>query len=306
MPRLSCADIYPARPIHWILGFAAGGAPDVLARVMAPPLSDRLGQTLVIENRPGAGTNLATEAVARALPDGYSLLLIALPGTVTSAILYPDANLDVVRDIAAVASIGTTPFVMVVNPSFPAKTVAEFIAYAKANPGKINIASTGTGNLTYMAADLFKMMTGLDMIQVPARSEALAQNDLLGGQSHVLFDPLLSSIGNIREGRVRVLGVTTPARLDVLPNVPTVAETVPGYDVRGWLGVGAPKGMPADIIDKLNQAVNAVLADPQTDARLASIGTTPLKMTPAEFGKVIADEAKKWAKVIAFEHAKGD
>jgi tripartite-type tricarboxylate transporter receptor subunit TctC len=291
---------YPTRPVRLMVGFAAGGAPDIVARIIGQYLSQRLGQPFVIEDRPGAGTNLATEAVVRAAPDGYTLLFMALPGSVSSPILYGDTRFDVARDIAAVASINTNPFVMVVDPSFPAKTVPEFIAYAKANPGKINIASTGPGNLTYLAAELFKMMTGLDMVQVPSASEGQAQTDVFSGRSQVLFDPVITSLGYVKAGKFRALGVTWAKPLDALPGVPPIANFVPGYDVAGFLGVGAPKGTPAAIIGKLNEAIGAALADPQINRRLVDLGSVQVTMTPDEFHKVIVDETAKWAKVIKF------
>jgi tripartite-type tricarboxylate transporter receptor subunit TctC len=291
---------YPTRPVRLMVGFAAGGAPDIVARIIGQYLSDRLGQPFVIEDRPGAGTNLATEAVVRAAPDGYTLLFMALPGSVSSPILYGDTRFDVARDIAAVASINTNPFVMVVDPSFPAKTVAEFIAYAKANPGKINIASTGPGNLTYLSAELFKMMTGLDMVQVPSPSEGQAQTDVFSGRSQVLFDPVITSLGYVRSGKFRALGVTSAKPIDTLPGVPPIANFVPGYDVAGFLGVGAPKGTPPEIIAKLNEAIGAALADPHVNKRLVDLGSVQVTMTPDEFHKVIVDETAKWAKVIKF------
>jgi tripartite-type tricarboxylate transporter receptor subunit TctC len=300
------ADNWPSRVVRLMVGFPAGGAPDIVARIMADWLSKRLGQAVVVENRPGVGTNLATEAVARAAPDGYTLLFMALPGTVTSPILYQNTNFDVVRDIAPIGSISNNPFVMVVNPSFPAKTVPEFIAYAKANPGKINIASTGTGNLTYLAAEMFKMMAGVDMVEVPSRGEMQAQTDLLSGRTHVMFDPVLSSTEYIKAGKLRALAVTTLTHVDVLADVPTMAEFVPGYDVRGCLGIGAPKGTPGDIIDRLNHEISAAFADPETSTRLTALGSVKLTMTPAEYGKLIAGETEKWAKVIKFAGAKAE
>jgi tripartite-type tricarboxylate transporter receptor subunit TctC len=303
--RIAWAESYPTRPVRVIVGFPPGGAPDIVARIIGERLSERLGQSFVIENRPGAGTNLATEAVVRAAPDGYTLLLMALPGSVSSPILYGNSTLDVVRDIGAVASINTNPFVMVVNPSFPAKTVPEFIAYAKANPGKINIASTGTGNLTYLSAELFKMTAGLDMVQVPSRGEAQAQTDLFSGRSQVMFDPVITSLEYIRSGKLRALAVTGAKRLDaLLPDVPSIAESLPGYDVQGFLGIGAPKDTPAEIVDKLNAAISAALADPEINKRLTDLGSVQVVMTPAEFHKVIVDETGKWAKVIKFSGIK--
>jgi tripartite-type tricarboxylate transporter receptor subunit TctC len=291
---------YPSRPVRLIVGFAAGGAPDIVARILGQYLSDHLGQPFVIEDRPGAGTNLATEAVVRAAPDGYTLLFMALPGSVSSPILYGNTRFDVARDIAAVASINSNPFVMVVDPSFPAKTVPEFIAYAKANPGRINIASTGPGNLTYLSAELFKMMTGLDMVQVPSPSEGQAQTDVFSGRSQVLFDPVITSLGYVKAGKFRALGVTSAKPLDALPGVPPIADFVPGYVVAGFLGVGAPKGTPLEIIGKLNEAIGTALADPQINKRLVALGSVQVTMTPDEFHKVIVDETAKWAKVIKF------
>ena len=297
--RFAWAQTYPSRPVHIIVGFPPGGAPDIVARIVGEWLSARLGQSFVIENRPGAGTNLATETVVRAAPDGYTLLLMALPGTITSPILYGNFNFDVVHDIAAVASINTNPFVMVVNPSFPAKTVSEFIAYAKANPGKINVASTGTGNLTYLSAELFKMMAGVDMVQVPSRGEAQAQTDLFSGRSQVMFDPVFTSLEYIRSGKLRALAVTGAKRLDaLLPSVPPIGDFVPGYDVEGFLGIGAPKDTPAHIIDKLNQAVSAALADPNISQHLSNLGSPQVAMAPAQFRQVIVHETEKWGKVI--------
>jgi tripartite-type tricarboxylate transporter receptor subunit TctC len=304
LPGSASALDYPTRPVHLVLGFAAGGAPDIVARILGQYLSDRLGQSFVIEDHPGAGTNLATETVARAAPDGYTLLFMALPGSVSSPILYGHPHFDVIRDIAAVASINSNPFVMVVDPSFPAKTVPEFIAYAKANPGKINIASTGPGNLTYLSAELFKMMTGLDMVQVPAPSEGQAQSDIFSGRAQVLFDPVITSLGYVKSGKLRALGLTWAKPLDLLPGVPSIAEFVPGYDVQGFLGIGAPKGTSAAIIGKLNEAIGAALADPQINKRLTDLGSVQVTMTPAEFQKVIVDETAKWAKVIEFSGIK--
>ena len=253
----------------------------------------------MVENRPGAATNIATELVAHVPPDGYALLLVATPN-MTNATLYKHLSFDFVHDIAPVASIGGAPFIMVVNPSFPAKTVPQFIAYAKANPGRINATSTGTGNLTYMAAELFKMMTGVNMVQVPARGEAAAQSDLLSGRVHVMFDPIPSTIGYIRAGKLRALAVTSVTPSDVLPDVPPVAEFVPGYEVIGLTGIGAPRGTPAEIIATLNKAINAALTDPTMKVRLDELGTKAVINSPAGFAKLIAAETQKWAKVIKF------
>ena len=303
--NIARAEIYPSRPVHIIVGFPAGGTPDLLARLIGEWLSERLGQSFVIENRPGAATNIATELVVRAAPDGYTLLLVASPN-VTNVTLYPDLKFNFVRDIAPVASIGGVPFIMVVNPSFPAKTVPEFIAYAKARPGQINVASTGTGNLTYMAAELFKMMAGVDMVQVPARGEAAAQSDLLSGRVQVMFDPIPSSMGYVQAGKVRALAVATATRSDVLPNLPPVGDFVPGYEVSGVIGIGAPIDTPHEIIATLNREINAGLTDPKMKVRFAEVGVTARVGSPADFGTIIADEIEKWAKVIKFAGIKAE
>jgi tripartite-type tricarboxylate transporter receptor subunit TctC len=291
------AQAYPARPVRIIIGFNAGGAPDVVARLLAQRLSEHVGQNFLIENRPGAGGNIAAETVVRAPPDGYTLLQVGSPNFI-NATLYRDLRFDFLRDIAAVASIGRNPFVMVTNPSFPATTVAEFIAYAKANPGKIIVTSTGTGNLTHVTGELFKMMAGVDMLHVPGRGEAQAQSDLLADRAQVMFDPIVSSLGYIRAGQLRALGVTGAARLALLPDVPTIGETVPGFAVTGAIGIGAPKDTPAAVIDFLNDRINAALADPGIKARLAELGFAPTPMTPAEFGRFIVEQTETWAKVI--------
>jgi len=303
VPDFGWALDYPARPVRLIVGFAAGGAPDILARLIGQSLSQRFGQAFAVENRPGAGTNIGTETVVRAPPDGYTLLLIATPNMINSS-LYANLSFNFLRDIAPVGSIGENPFVMVVNPDFPAKSVAEFIAYAKANPGKINMTSTGTGNLTHFSGELFKMMTGVDMVHVPAHGEVEAQTDLLTGRVQVMFDPIVSSIGYIRDGKLRALAVTTEKRLETMPDIPTVAETVPGYDVAGWLGIGAPSGTPAEIIDTLNRGLGAAVADPAIKARLTDLGFLPAAMTPAEFRKFVAADTGKWAKVVQFAGVK--
>jgi tripartite-type tricarboxylate transporter receptor subunit TctC len=295
--RIVFAQAYPTRPVRIIIGFNAGGAPDVVARLLAQWLSEQVGQNFLIENRPGAGGNIAAEMVVRAPPDGYTLLQVGSPNFI-NATLYRDLKFDFVRDIAPVASIGGNAFVMEVNPSFPAKTVAEFIAYAKANPGKINLTSTGTGNLTHVIGELFKMMAGVDMVHVPGRGEMQAQSDLLAGRVQVMFDPLISSIGYIRAGQLRALAVTSAKRLPMLPDVPTVAETVPGFEVEGGIGIGAPRDTPADIIDYLNGKIDAALADPAIKARLADLGFVPTPMSPADYGNYIAAETDKWGRVI--------
>ena len=295
--RRAWAQAYPARPVRVMVGFAAGGASDIQARLIAQWLSERLNQQFVVENRPGAGGTLATEAAVRAPPDGYTLIWI----TATSAInatLYDKLNLDFLRDVAAVAGINREPNVMVVHPAFPARTVPEFIAYAKANPRNINMASAGNGNVSHVAGELFKQMTGVDMVHVPYRGGAPALTDLLGGQVQVMFPNALGTVEHIRAGRLRALAVTTAARSPTLPDIPTLGEFVPGYEVSGWFGLGAPKNTPADVIGTLNSAINAALADPRISARLADLGGTVLPGSPADFGKLIADEIEKWAKVI--------
>ena len=297
LPRVASALVYPTRPVHIIVGLPAGGTPDLFARLIGDWLSERLGQSFVIENRPGAATNIATELVTKARPDGYTLLMVTTPNVI-NATLYPDLKFNFIRDIAPVANIGGVPFIMVVNPSFPAKTVLEFIAYAKSHPSQINVASSGTGNLTYMAAELFKMIGGVDMVQVPARGEAAAYSDLLSGRVQVVFGPIPSLIGYVQAGKVRALAVTTATRSDVLPDLAPVGDFVPGYEVSGTVGIGAPKNTPAEIIDKLNKEINAGLADPNMKSRFANFGGMILAGSPADFGKLIVDETEKWAKVI--------
>ena len=299
LSRTGWAQSYPSRPVRVIVGFPAGGTPDVFARLIGEWLSERLGQSFVIENRPGAATNIATELVARAAPDGYTLLMVAAPNVV-NATLYPDLKFNFIRDIAPVASIGGIPFIMVVNPSFPAKTVPDFITYAKAHPGQINVTSTGTGNLTYMAAELFKMMAAVDIVQVPARGEAAAQSDLLSDRVQVMFDPIPSSIGYVQTRKLLALAVTTATRSDLLPELPRIGDFVPGYEVSGTLGIGAPKGTPDEIIAALNKEINAGLTDSKMKARVAEVGATVLVGSPTDFGKLIADETEKWATVIRF------
>jgi tripartite-type tricarboxylate transporter receptor subunit TctC len=301
--RVACALDYPTRPVRVIVGFPAGGTPDIYARLTGDWLSQRLGQPFVIENRPGASTNIGTELVVHADPDGYTLLLVATPNVINTT-LYPDLKFDFMRDIAPVASIGGSPFVMVVNPAFPANTVPEFIAYAKSNPGKVNVASTGTGNLTHMAAELFKMMAGVDLLHVPYRGETAAQADLLSDRVQVMFDPIPSSIGYIRAGKLRALAVTSAAPMDVFPELPTVAQFLPGYEVDGVTGIGAPAGTPPEIINILNTAINVGLADPKMQARFGDLGAKAQISSPADFGKLLAAETQKWAKVIKFADIK--
>ena len=296
--RFAWAQAYPTRPVRLIEGFGAGSAPDVLARLIGQSLSEQLGQSFVVENRSGANSNIATDAVARASPDGYTLLLITSANAI-NATLYDKLNYNFIRDIVPIASIVRVPLVMEVHPSVPARTVAEFIAYAKANPGKINMASAATGGLTHVAGELFKMMAGVDLFHVPYRG-AQVFPALLAGEAQVYVGPLLSSIGYVRAGNLRALAVTTTTRSPVLPDIPTLSETLPGYEASTWYGIGAPKNTPAEIIKRLNTQVNASLADANFQARLANLGATVLPGSPADFGKLIADETEKWAKVIKF------
>jgi tripartite-type tricarboxylate transporter receptor subunit TctC len=295
--RMAMAQAYPTRPVRIIVGFPAGGGIDVIARLMGQWLSERLGQQFVIENRPGAGSNIATEAVVRAPADGYTLLMIGAFNAI-NATLYDNLNFNFIRDIAPVASCIRGANVMVVHPSVPAKTVPEFIAYAKANPRKLNMASPGYGSSPHVSGELFKMMTGVDILHVPYRSGALT--DVLGGQLQVMFPTAVASIEYIKTGRLRALAVTTATRLDALPDIPTVGEFVPGYEASTWYGVGAPKATPAEIVDKLNKEINASLADPKLQARLFDLGGTVMMGSPADFGKFIADETEKWGKVVRF------
>jgi tripartite-type tricarboxylate transporter receptor subunit TctC len=295
--RIAWAQTYPSRPVSLVAGFAPGGGVDITARLIGQWLSERLGQQFVIENRPGASSNIATETVVRATADGYTLLLIGSFNTI-NATLFDKLNFNFIRDIAPVASVMRYPYVMVVNPSLPAKSVPEFIAYAKANPGKLNMASPGTGTGDHIAGELFKMMTGVDMVDVTYRGIALALTDLLGGQVQVSFPSILSSIQYIRAGQLRALAVVTATRSDALPDIPAMAEFVPGYEASSWYGVGAPKATPTEIIDKLNKEINAALADPKNKARLANLGGDALALSPADFSKLIAGETEKWGKLI--------
>jgi len=297
LPRIARAQTYPTRPVKIVVGFAAGGGTDIVARLTGQWLSERVGQPFIIENRPGASGNLATEAVVRAPADGYTLL-IASAADATSATFYDKLNFNFIRDIAPVARVIRVPNVMVVNPSVPAKTVPEFIAYAKANPGKINMASAGTGSGTHMTGELFKMMTGVNIVHVPYRGLAPALSDLIGGQVQVMFGTMSSSVEYIRTGKLRALAVTTATRWDGLADIPTLNEFVLGFEASQWYGIGAPKGTSADIVDRLNKEINAGLADPKMKARLADLGGTVLPGSPADFGKLIADDTEKWGKVI--------
>jgi tripartite-type tricarboxylate transporter receptor subunit TctC len=299
MLHIARAQAYPTKTVRIIVGFPPGGATDIAARLMGQWLSERFSQSFVIDNRPGAGSNIATEAVVRATPDGYTLLTVGPPHAV-NATLYDKLNYNFLRDIAPVGSISRELTVMVVHPSFPAKTVPEFIAYAKANPGKINMASSGIGTDTHVAGELFKMMTGVSMVHVPYRGGAPAVTDLLGGQVQVMFATMPSSVEHIRAGKLHALAVSTASRSAALPDIPTVGDFVPDYEASAVFGLGAPRNTPAEIIDKLNKEINAGLADPKMKARLAETGSTALGGSSAEFGKLLADETEKWGKVIKF------
>ena len=303
LPRIARAQAYPTRPVRVIVGFTPGSAPDIVARLMGQWLSERLGQPFVIENRPGAGSNIATEAVVRATPDGYSLLLIGGYNAI-NATLYDGLNFNFIRDIAPVAGIIRERIVVVVHPSFPAKTVPEFIAYAKANPGKVTMASPGNGSSPHLSGELFKMMAGIDMIHVPYRGGGQAMTDLIAGQVQVSFIGLTVAIEHIRSGKLRALAVTAATRSDVLPDIPTVSDFVPGYEASAFFGVGAPRNTPAEIIDKLNKEINAVLSNPEPKRRLAEGGATVLLGSAADFGKFVGDQTEKWAKVIKFANIK--
>jgi len=303
--KIAHAQNYPNRPVRLIVGFAPGGGNDITARLMGQWLSDRLGQPFVVENRPGAGTNVATEAVVNTGADGYTILFVA-PSAAINATLYEKLNFNFIRDLAPIAGIMRIPNVMVVNPSVPARTVPEFIAYAKANPGKVNVASPGVGTSVHLSAELFKMMTGVDMVHVAYKGSAPSLTDLLGGQVQVSFATMPASIEFIRSGKLRALAVTTATRSPALPEVPTVGEFVPGYEVSTWYGLCARMGTPAEVIDKINKETNAGLADPAMKARLADLGGVTIAGSPADFGKLIADETEKWAKVIKSANIKAE
>ena len=294
---------YPTRPVKWVVPYPPAGTTDVLARIVAQWLTEKMGQTFIVENKPGAGNNIGVEAVVNAPPDGYTMLLVN-PANGINATLYKNLNFNFIRDIAPVAGLVRTPNVMEVTAAFPAKTVPEFIAYCKANPGKINMASSGSGTSVHLSGELFKTMTGCDMLHVPYKGAGPALTDLIAGQVHVIFDNLPSSIGHIKGGRIRALAVTSEQREAALPDVPTVAETVPGYEATAWFGIGVPKGTPRDIIDKLNAEVNRALADPKLRERLAELGGKSIGGTPEDFGKVIAAETAKWGKVVISSGAK--
>ena len=305
LSRIARADTYPTRPVRLVVGFPPGGVGDILARMIGQWLSDRLGQPFIIENRPGAAGNIGTEAVAKAPADGYTLIH-AGTNNATSAALYENLNFNFIRDIAPVASTVRAPNVMVVSPSFPAKTVPEFITYAKANPRTIDYASSGIGGMPHLAAELFKMMTGIEMQHVPYRGSAPALTDLLGGRVKVMFDNMPSSIEHIRSGKLRVLAVTTATRAEALSDTPAMGEFVPGYDATSWYGIGAPKNTPTEIVDRLNREINAGLADTKMKARIAELGGTAISGSPGDFGKLIATDTEKWAKVVKFAGIKPD
>ena len=299
------AQGYPTRPVHWIVSFTAGGPNDTVARIIGQYLADRLGQQFVIENKVGAGGNIGTAAALSSPPDGYTIGFVA-PNNAINTSLYGNLPFDFIRDSVPVAGTMLLTNVMVVHPDVPAKTVAEFIAYAKANPGKINMASSGSGTSVHMSGELFKAMTGVNMQHVPYRGSAPAMQDLLTNRVQVMFDNLPGSMAHIKAGTLRALGVTAGKRAQALPDVPTIGETVPGYEAVIWYGIVAPKGTPPEVVDTLNTAVNAVLADSKLKARLAELGGEPMPMTPAQFGKLLADETEKWAKVVKFSGAKAD
>jgi len=295
LPRIARADTYPSRPVQMIVGFPAGSAPDIIARLAAQWLADKLGQNFLVENRPGAGSNIGTELVVKAQPDGYTIICDVLTNVLNTA-LYQHLSFDFMRDIAPVSPIANAPYVILVTNALPVKTVPEFIAYAKANPGKINMASGGIGTSSHIFGVLFMTMAGIDMVHVPYRTNYMS--DLIGGQVQAVINPIPQSMEFVKSGKVRALAVTTKTRLDALPDLPTAAEFVPGYEALGWYGIGAPKATPADIVAKLNGALNAALAEAPAKARLADLGVEPMRMTPQEFAKFITDEDKKWGKVI--------
>jgi tripartite-type tricarboxylate transporter receptor subunit TctC len=305
LPDTARAQAYPSRPVRLLVGVPAGGSPDIQARLIAQWLSERLGQPFIVENRPGGGTNIATEAVVRAPADGHTMLLVTAINT-WNASLYEKLSFDFMRDIAPVAGLNRQTFVMMVTPSFPAKTVPEFIAHAKANPGRINMASAGNATAGHVVGELFKMMAGIDMLHVPYRGAPMAQAALLTGESQVFFDPIPSSIEQIKGGKLRALAVTSPSRAEALPDLPPVGEFVPGFEANGWQGIGLPKNTPAEIIAKLNSEINAALADTAMREKIANIGATIFPTTPAEFGALIAADTEKWAKVVKFAGLKAE
>ena len=305
IPHIAGAQTYPSRPVTLIVFVPAGGTPDIVARLVGQALSQRLGQSVVIDNRPGGGGNLALQTVARAPADGYTLLMVATPHAI-NVTLYEKSTITVMRDIVPVASINSDSFVLLVNPSFAAKTVPEFIAYAKANPGRINLGSSGTGNLSHLSGELFRMMTGIEVVHVPYRGTPAAHSALLVGDVHAVFDAIGSSLPQIQAGALRPLGVTAPGRLRVLPETPPIGDVVAGFAVTGWLGIGVPKGTPGEIVERLNREVNAALNDPAVKARMADLGSEPLSGSVADFAKLVAEETEKWAKVVKFAGLKAE
>jgi tripartite-type tricarboxylate transporter receptor subunit TctC len=305
MSRISWAQTYPTKPVRWILGYAPGGTTDILSRLLGAWLSERLGQPIIIETRPGAGTNIGTEVVVNAAPDGYTLLMVSSSNAINET-LYDKLNFNFARDIWPVAGIARVPLVMEVHPSVPAKTVPEFIAYAKAHPGKISMASSGVGTPPHVGGEYFKMMTGVDMIHVPYRGSGPALTDMIGGQVQVMFDTTVASIEHLRAGKLRPLAVTSAMRLEALPDVPAMADYLPGFEASAWYGVGVPKNTPTAIIENLNKEINAGLARPGLKARIADMGATVLTGSPADFGKLIADETEKWGKVVKASHLRSE
>jgi tripartite-type tricarboxylate transporter receptor subunit TctC len=303
--RLARAQTYPSRPVRLIIGYTPGGSADLTARLMGQWLSEKLGQSFIVENRPGASTNIATEAVLRAAPDGYTLLLVA-PANAINATLYYRLNFNFIGEVEPVAGLIRFPNVVVVNPSLPIKSIPELIAYAKANPGKLNMASSGNGSTIHMSGELFKMLTDINMVHVPYRGGAPALTDLIAGQVQVMFDNIPTCAEHVKSGKLRGLAVTSTTRSEVLPDLPTVADFLPGYEASAWYGLGAPKGTPADIVDRLNKAVNEILADPKVKAKFSEYGAILLPGSSADFGKLLADETEKWAKVVKFSGAKVD
>jgi tripartite-type tricarboxylate transporter receptor subunit TctC len=305
LSRTARAQTYPTRPVTLVVFVPPGGTPDIIGRLIGQPLSEQLGQSIIIDNRPGVGGNLALQAVARAPADGYTLLQVATPHAV-NVTLYEKITVSVTRDIVPIASTNRDSFVLMVNPSFPAKSVSEFIAYAKANPGKINLASTGTGNLTHLCGELLRMMSGIDVVHVPYRGTPAAQSALMAGDVQAMFDAVGSSVPLIQSGALRAVGVSATAPLRVLPDVPPIADVVPGYTVTGWLGVGAPKGTPSEVIERLNREIATALANPAVKARMAELGSQIFTSSPAEFGRLISEDTEKWAKVVKYAGIKAD
>jgi len=305
LPRFAAAQAYPSKPIHWIVPFPPGGPADILARLFGQWLNERMGQPVIVENRAGAGSNIGTEATVRAAPDGYTLMLVTTANAVNAS-LYSKLSYNFMRDIAPVAGLIRVPAVLEVTPSLPVKSVPEFIAYAKANPGKLAMASAGNGTIQHVAGEMFKTMTGVNMVHVPYRGQAPALTDLIGGQVQVMFDSLPATVQQIKAGKVRVLAVTTASRVPALPDAPTVADFVPGYEASAWYGVGAPAGTPPDIVARLNREINAAFADPRIKARLIDLGGTALTGSAADFGTMVAAETEKWAKVVRAANVHAD